>query len=65
VRRRRVWGIVFAVVAAGVVITIGASGGRAEARCAVLDCETGKIIDDGCANGVCLKCVMPCARDVR
>lgn len=34
---------------------------RATAICAVRDCETGEIIDDGCAaDGSCTSCVNDC-----
>lgn len=32
----------------------------AKPHCAVTDCETGKIIDNGCVNGVCLSCTNGC-----
>jgi hypothetical protein len=39
--------------------------GRAVPTCAVRDCKTGKIIDDGCsADGKCKKCSNDCGGKV-
>jgi hypothetical protein len=41
--------------------TANRASGRASPVCAVQDCATGNIIDDGCAaDGRCLSCVTPC-----
>lgn len=34
----------------------------AKPTCAVTDCATGKIVDDGCVNGVCLACTNACGQ---
>lgn len=37
---------------------------RSDPVCAVRDCATGKIIDDGCTeDGRCASCVSPCGND--
>jgi hypothetical protein len=34
----------------------------AKPHCAVTDCATGQIVDNGCVNGVCLSCTNACAQ---
>jgi hypothetical protein len=49
-------------LATGCQTTRGAPRGRTEPVCAVQDCATGRILDDGCADdGRCASCVNACA----
>ena len=53
-----------AVIAAVAFIGCGKEGGRTEPTCAVRDCKTGKVIDDGCVDGLfskkCAACTVLC-----
>ena len=62
------WSFALAALAAALVLATacetsrGAPRGRTEPVCAVQDCATGRIVDDGCADdGRCASCVNPCA----
>ncbi|HEY1954003.1 MAG TPA: hypothetical protein VGH28_00275 [Polyangiaceae bacterium] len=34
----------------------------AKPHCAVIDCATGKVVDDGCVNGICMACATSCGQ---